>query len=256
MSSPRSVQFDFGGAFRRPPPATMALMVITGAVSVIGMIDYGRFGSGGFLLRQLQFTPARVMEGKLWTPFIYAFLSLEPLNLILYEVFGLWMFAAPLERAWGQRRFLFYFFGTVTGAALLTALAGLRFSALYTSPPNGTWVATEAVLLAWILMNWHATVLLFFFPVRAPFLLVLSLGLPVLYLLMGIWEPFFTPLLAMGIGYLMVGRRVSPRRAWLHLRAFWLERQLKRRASHLRVVPPPDRRKSDDEDEDKPRYLN
>jgi len=112
---------------RRQLPAssatTLALMVITGVVSVLGMIDIGLFGTGGHFVRQLTFSPSQVLDGrKLWTPFIYLFLAPDPIVLALHEIFGLWMFAAPLERSWGQRRLLTYFFATGTGAALLAML--------------------------------------------------------------------------------------------------------------------------------------
>lgn len=254
MTTARPVQMDFGGAFSRPPPATLALMVITGAVSVAAMADVG-FGTKGFLARTLMFAPVQVVELRLWTPFSYLFLQTDPLSLVLYEAFGLWMFAAPLERAWGQRRFLFYFFTTGIGAALLCTGLAFLVPSLAAAPTDGTWVASEAVVLAWVLMNWHATVYLFIIPVRAPVLLVLSLGLPALYALMGRWQPFVTPLLGMGIGYLLLDRRgLSPRRGWLHLRAWWVERQLKRRSRHLQVVPPPENDR--DREPKKPKYLN
>jgi membrane associated rhomboid family serine protease len=257
MTTPRPVQFDFGGTFSRPPQATLALMIVTGVVSVLAMADVG-YGTRGGLAQALTFAPSQVLALKLWTPFIYVFLAPDPLGLILYEAFGLWMFAAPLERSWGQRRFLLYFFATATGAALLvTAIAATILPSLLRVPASGTWVAGEAVLLAWILMNWNATVYLFVIPVRAPVLLVLSLGMPVLYALMGAWQPFVAPLLAMGIGYLMLKKGMgglSPRRGWLHLRAWWIEKQLRRKARHLQVVPPPENDR--EREPKKPKYLN
>ncbi|MBI5547019.1 MAG: rhomboid family intramembrane serine protease [Deltaproteobacteria bacterium] len=255
MTSPRTMQMDFGGAFRKPPPATLALMVITGAVSVISMFDIG-FGTGGFLSRMLEFSPVQVLDRwRLWTLFTYVFLVLDPFALLIYEALVLWMFAAPLERSWGQRRFLVYFFTTASGAAALLSLLAIVIPPLRAVPGHGTWVVGEAVILAWILMNWHATILLMFvIPVRAPYMLVLSLGLPALYALLGAWPPFVAPLTGMGIGYLLVGRRLSPRRAWLHLRAWWIDRQLKNRSRRLRVVPPPPPER--DRDQDRPKYLN
>ncbi|MGC4123119.1 MAG: rhomboid family intramembrane serine protease [Myxococcales bacterium] len=251
MTNVRPVQMDFGGVFRRPPPATLALMVVTGVVSIVAMADIG-FGTKGGLYRALSFAPAQLFALKLWTPFTYLFLQLHPLSLILYEALVLWMFAAPLERAWGQQRFLFYFFATGVGAALLVTGLALLVPGISAGMPEGTFVAGEAVVLAWVLMNWHATVYLFVIPVRAPVLLVLSLGIPALNALMGQWQPFVAPVLAMGIGYLLLKRGLSPRRAWLHLRAWWIDKQLKRRSRHLQVVPPPER----DREPKKPTYLN
>ena len=253
-SSLRPIQSDPGGFLRRPPPATLALMVLTAVVSIVGMFDGGRFGSGGVVVRQLYFTPSQVLDSwRVWTPFIYLLYAPDPLTFLIYEALGLWMFAAPLERAWGERRFLYYFFGTGTGAAILTTLLGMWISPLRAVPASAAWVATDALIVAWVLMNWHGTALLYIIPVPAPLLLVLPLGMAALNILMGIWEPFVTPLLGMGIGYLMLKQSLSPRRALLHVRAWWIDRQLRRKARHLRVMPPPER----DRDEPKgPKYLN
>jgi membrane associated rhomboid family serine protease len=241
MPSSRQTQFDFSGMFSRPPQATLALMIATGVVSVLGMVSRGRFGTGG-LAQLLLFNPSQVLDSaRIWTPFTYLFLDSDPLNLLLYEVFGLWMFASPLEHRWGARRFLYYFFGTGTGAALLTTLLGASSLVLRAYPAfPGTHIAGAAILVGWVLTNWHSTAYLLVFPVRAPFLLVFALGVPVLYIIQGDWEPFVPVYAAMGIGYAMLRKGISPRGAYLHFRAWWIDRQLKRKARHLRVIPPPD----------------
>ncbi len=254
MSSPRQTQFNLGGMFSRPPQATLALMIATGVVSVAGMMSRGHFGTGD-LLRLVIFNPSQVLDSaRIWTPFTYLFLDSDPVNLLLYEVFGLWVFASPLEHRWGARRFLYFFFGTGTGAALLTTLLGAKVLALRAYPAfPGTYVAGAAILVGWVLTNWYATAYLLVFPVRAPFLLLFAVGVPVLYIIQGVWEPFVPVLAAMAIGYFMLRKGVSPRRAYLHLRSWWIDRQLKHRARHLRVIPPPDR----DRDRKGPdRYLH
>jgi membrane associated rhomboid family serine protease len=246
---PRQVQFDFGSTFRRPPPATLVLMVLTGVFSVAAMVDVG-FGTRGQLAAQFMFEPTQVLDHwKVWTPFSYLFLMPDPVYLIFHEVFGLWVFAAPLERSWGQRRFLVYFFGTGTGAAIIFTLAGMWIDPLRGAGVVGPWVAADAIALAWVLTNWHGTVFLFVFPVPAPYLLIATIGIPTLYVLMGNWG-WIVALLALGIGYLMMKGTLSPRGIWLYLRAWWIEKSLKRRASKLRVVPPPG------SDAKKPKYLN
>ncbi len=242
MPSQRPMQFDFGGMFSRPPQATLALMVATGVVSVLGMASGGHFGSGSFL-QMVAFSPSQVLGyARIWTAFTYLFLELDPMSLLFYEVFGLWIFASPLEQRWGTRRFLFFFFGTGTGAAILTTLlGGFVSSSLWSfSGFHGTYVVGTAILVGWVLTNWHSTAYLLIFPVRAPFLLVFALGIPVLYMIMGLWQPYVPVMLAAGIGYLLLRRGLSPRRAYLHFRAWWIDRQLKRKARHLRIIPPPD----------------
>jgi membrane associated rhomboid family serine protease len=38
---------------------------------------------------------------------------------IFFNMFGLWMFGSPLEKVWGPKRFLLFYFVTALGAALL-----------------------------------------------------------------------------------------------------------------------------------------
>jgi membrane associated rhomboid family serine protease len=241
MSSPRQTQFDIGGMFSRPPPATLALMIATGVVSMAAMASSGGFGTGA-LTRQLLFNAEGVFfDWRVWTPFTYLFLEIAPINLLLYEVFGLWMFASPLERRWGARRFLYFFFGTGTGAALLTTLLAGWSSSLRSFPVfDGIYVASEAILVGWVLTNWSSTVYLLVFPVPAPFLLAVAVLIPLFNVIQGHWMPYVPVLLGMGIAYLMLRRGLSPRRAYLYFRAWWIDRQLKRKARHLRVIPPPD----------------
>ncbi len=41
---------------------------------------------------------------------------------ILFNMFGLWMFGSPLERMWGRKKFLFFYFSSGLGAAGLQLL--------------------------------------------------------------------------------------------------------------------------------------
>jgi membrane associated rhomboid family serine protease len=250
---PRQVQFDTGGIFTRPPKATLWLMIATGVASILAMASAGRFGDGG-LARLLLFSPSAVLDAwRVWTPFSYLFVGFDPLQLLFYVAFGLWMFAAQLERQWGTRRFLYYFFATGTGAALVTTLLGLFSPSLRLGMFDGTYVAFEAIVLGWVLMNWHASVLFFFFPVRAPWLLVIALVLPFLSIIQGLWVPFVPVLSGMGIGYLLLRRGLTPRTLLLKWRAWRVGRQMKqRRSSHLHVVPTED----EDREPRPPRYLN
>lgn len=46
---------------------------------------------------------------------------------LLFNMFGLWMFGSPLEQMWGRSKFLFYYFSTGLGAAILQ-IAAYHFS--------------------------------------------------------------------------------------------------------------------------------
>ncbi len=241
--------------FTRPPPATLAIMVATGVLSIFAIGSLGWSSGGIFTL--LAFSPAAVLDRFwIWTPLTYLFVSINGLNLVLHIAIALWMFGSQLERQWGTRRYLLYFFGTGVGAALLTTLLGAFVPGLRTASPvlfEGSWVLGLSLLLGWVLMNWHQTILFFFIPLRAPVVLGISLLFVFLTLLAGRWQSVVPVLFALGIGYVLLQRRgPSLRRGYLHFRAWWIDRQLRRKARHLRVVPPPEHEK----DEKPTRYLH
>ena len=79
-----------------------------------------------FLLEYFALTPVRVMHGWVWQPVTYMFLH-DPGSVfhILFNMLALWMFGAELERIWGTRYFLKFYFVTGVGAGLLTVLVSL-----------------------------------------------------------------------------------------------------------------------------------
>ena len=69
--------------------------------------------------------PARVVTQLwIWQPFTYLFLHGD-VGHILINMLILWMFGVQLERLWGSRFFLRYYFVTGGGAGLCTIAAGL-----------------------------------------------------------------------------------------------------------------------------------
>ena len=59
---------------------------------------------------------------QIWQPVTYAFLHGGLLHLS-FNMFGLWMFGRIVERQWGPRRYLIYYFVCVVGAALVNLFA-------------------------------------------------------------------------------------------------------------------------------------
>ncbi len=53
-----------------------------------------------------------------WQVLSYAFLH-GGLSHLAFNMFGLWMFGSELERVWGPRRHLVFYFASVLGAALV-----------------------------------------------------------------------------------------------------------------------------------------
>ena len=92
---------------------------------------------------------------------------------IFFNVWLLWMFGCELERHWGSREFLKFFFVTGIGAGILSVLVN-PFSQVPTIGASG---AIYGILMAfWVLFPERLIYLYFLFPVKVKYL-VAVLGL-------------------------------------------------------------------------------
>lgn len=114
----RGTQISFG------PPVTRVvkqLIIFTSAAFVLtylpAAIFHWRFPPPYLGLRPYEVT----RYFAIWQPVTYLFLHAGFFHLI-FNLFALWMFGSDLERLWGTRRFLFFFFLTGVGAGLLNVL--------------------------------------------------------------------------------------------------------------------------------------
>jgi membrane associated rhomboid family serine protease len=69
--------------------------------------------------------PQAFFAGKIWQVFTYMFLH-AGFTPILFNMFALWMFGSPLERAWGPRRFAYYYLLTGIGGGLCYAFFNMN----------------------------------------------------------------------------------------------------------------------------------
>ncbi len=105
--------FSFG-----PGPISTTLQALIGA-NVVMFVAQGIFP---VLTALLGLHPAWVIHSFwIWQLVTYMFLH-GGLFHILFNMLALWMFGAELERTWGTRYFLKYYFVTGIGAGLLTVL--------------------------------------------------------------------------------------------------------------------------------------
>jgi len=73
-------------------------------------------------MREFALVPYAVTHGmRIWQPFTYLFLH-GGIGHLLFNMLFLWMFGVDLERAWGKRRFYFYFFVSGAGAGLINVI--------------------------------------------------------------------------------------------------------------------------------------
>jgi membrane associated rhomboid family serine protease len=149
------------------PPAIRWLLILNCGLFVfsflLGLVDSKLWAAlvDIFGLRATSF----LKHGMLWQPVTYLFLH-GGLWHVLFNMFALWMFGADLERDWGTRRFLRYYFVCGIGAGLCDVTANLAFG------PDATTIgasgAIYGILLAYGLLYPNRTIFFnFLFPIPA-----------------------------------------------------------------------------------------
>ncbi len=122
--------------------------------------------------------PAAVIHaGYVWQLVTYMFVHGGVLHL-LFNMLALWMFGTELERRWGSRGFLKFYFVTGVGAGVLTILFSLLpfdFAAqLYNIPIIGASGAIYGLLLAYALYFPDRPIYMYFvFPIPAKYFVII-----------------------------------------------------------------------------------
>lgn len=135
----------------------------------------------------------------LWQAVTYMFMH-GGLFHILFNMYALWMFGSDIEREWGSREFLKYYFLTGIGAGLLTYIS----SASSLVPTVGASGAVFGLLAAYGLMYPDRIVLVsFLFPMKAKHFVILYGLMEFVYCLSGTNDGIghFAHLGGMLIGY-------------------------------------------------------
>jgi len=119
-----------------------------------------------------------------WQPVTYMFLHAGIFH-ILFNMLALWMFGVELERTWGSRFFVRYYFVCGVGAAMTTVLLSFvpgSFGAqLYYSLTIGASGAIYGILLAYALYFPNRPILLYFiFPIPAKYFVAIMGGISLL----------------------------------------------------------------------------
>jgi membrane associated rhomboid family serine protease len=95
---------------------------------------------------------------------------------IFFNMFSLWMFGSDLERQWGTREFLKFYFITGIGAGIITFL--LQFNS--SVPVIGASGAIYGVLVAFAVLYPNRLVYIWFlFPIKVKYLVMILIGLGV-----------------------------------------------------------------------------
>lgn len=148
--------------------ANVALFVLTTFVPSVTLI--------------LGLSPIAVFEQYwLWQPVTYMFLH-DGLFHILFNMLALWMFGTELERQWGTRYFLKYYFVTGLGAAGATLLISLlpfsMTAPMYYAVTIGASGAIYGLLLAYAVYYPNRQIYMYFlFPIPVKYFVLIIGGI-------------------------------------------------------------------------------
>jgi membrane associated rhomboid family serine protease len=209
----------------RVTPGIKALMIANSAVFVVQMLA---LRVGGAAIEPIFGLQPELVIHNFWVWQLATYMFLHSTGWIFHVVLNmamLWMFGAEVERAWGTRPFLRYYFVCGIGAALTTCAL---FPHSLTIGASG---AVFGVMLAYALMFPNRQILFWFiFPMRAVSFVLLCAAIELAQLLeMQDGIAHIAHLGGMLFGYLYL------KRAW-RIRPFLSELQWKLRRRRFRVV--------------------
>jgi membrane associated rhomboid family serine protease len=161
-------------------PAVKALIIANVVMFLAGWFS-------GAVQQWLGMRPSAVVgDGQLWRVVTYMFLH-DRLGFghILFNMLALWMFGVELERMWGSRYFVKFYFVCGIGAALTTIVVSFMpvaaFGFLYNTLTIGASGAIFGILLAYALYFPHRPILvMLMFPVPAKYFVMIMGGISLL----------------------------------------------------------------------------
>jgi membrane associated rhomboid family serine protease len=157
-------------------PAVRAIIYTNVAVFVVTLV------LPGVVISTFGLSPALVIEKvRVWQLMTYLFVhSPSQFSHILFNMLSVWMFGVDLERRWGTREFVKYYFITGIGAGVSMILVSLlpfaSTSETYGAVTIGASGAVYGLLMAWGLLFPHRQIL---------FMLIFPLSARVFVLIMG-----------------------------------------------------------------------
>ncbi|MCJ7496842.1 MAG: rhomboid family intramembrane serine protease, partial [candidate division Zixibacteria bacterium] len=156
----QSYNLGWGGGL---PRGVKALLLANGGIFL------AQYLTGNKLVFLFGLSPSLVKEGYVWQIVTYMFLH-GGLFHILFNMFALFIFGADIERAWGTKNFVKYYFITGIGAGVASFL--LSFNSQVTT--IGASGAIFGLLVAFALMFPDRIIYLYFlFPIRAKYMALL-----------------------------------------------------------------------------------
>ncbi len=185
-----------------------------------------------FLVLVPGFVFARI---AVWEPFTYAFVANDPLS-VIFGALVVWSIGSALEATWGPKRLLYVVFGCTALAGIITTLIALVDPTIRSLAFFGAWVMGSIVWVAYGVSHGRGQANFWGIPVSGYVFALIGGGFVLLRAFYARdWRPVAPEAIgiALVIGYLKLG---SPRIWLLRFGSWRLQRQLKARSSHLRLI--------------------
>jgi len=215
--------------FRMPSiqSAAGALALTLVATSIVAALVAPLFGV-------LALLPSAVLHGFVWQLLSYAFLERSPMGVIFGAII-LWSIGGMLEYTWGRRRFLRF-------SLTITVLSGVATVLLWLLLPN--WVQsayagsvlTGSLWVAYGLQIGRGQTNFWGLAVTGNVLALIGAGFVLLNVIFAGSVSAFVPELFGLLFTFLYMRGVQPELLWLRFRTALLNRQLAKRAAHLKSV--------------------
>lgn len=107
------------------PPGVKWLLIVN--LGIFLLLFFSNLNGAGRWYSDFALQPASVVRtGAIWQVVTYCFLHVSPPH-IFWNALSLWMFGMMLERAWGTRRFVEFYFICAVGAAVVAILGSYLF---------------------------------------------------------------------------------------------------------------------------------
>jgi membrane associated rhomboid family serine protease len=165
----------YGDRFGLFPPAVKWLLIINVAMFLGPRVFYFNL----YTFHQIfGLVPARVFGNLfIWQPVTYMFLHGGTWH-ILINMFILWMFGSELERTWGSKEFLKFYFVAGIGAGLVNVLFSVFSPSTWHIPIIGASGAIYGVLVAYAMLFPERLVYVYFLiPVKVKYLVIFLIAI-------------------------------------------------------------------------------
>ena len=145
-----------------------------------------------YVFKFLGFVPSAFLsQGFIWQPLTYMFIHSSSLFHILFNMLILWMFGSELERLWGSKFFLLYYFLCGIGASLIyfivlsvVSLSGGSLGVISHTPVVGSSGAIFGLMLAYgMLFKDRVLYVMMIFPMKARTFVYLLVAIELLSIL-------------------------------------------------------------------------